>query len=119
MKTTRVLVVIIIILAVTNILSIWTCVSSKISERDLETKVSGQKVNTDILNFTQLFVDKILDGSKDVSFDDRLQLENAVRNLNDKEILESWQVFTKAKNSAEVQKDFYSLFQLLLKKITP
>ncbi len=119
MQKTKVLVILVIVLFLSNIFFVWMLVSSKMSVRDLQTKVSSQKVNGDILNFTQLFVNKVLNGSKDVSFDDRLQLENAVRNLNDKQIFESWQIFTKATSSVEVQKDFYSLFQLLLKKITP
>ncbi len=119
MQKTKVLWIIVIVLLISNVFFAWMFISAKMSVRDLKTKASNQKVNADILNFTQLFMDKVLGGSKEVSFDDRLQLENAVRSLNDKQILESWQIFTKAKDSAEVQKDFYALFQLLLKKITP
>ena len=118
MEKTKVLGIIVIVLFISNIFFVWMFISLKISVRNLENKTSSQKVNANILNFTQLFMDKVLGGSKEVSFNDRLQLENSVRNLNDKEIFDSWQVFTKAKDSAEVQKDFYGLFQLLLKKIT-
>ncbi len=92
--------------------------SSKVAVRALEQKVAAQEVNSKTLLFTQLFMDKVLGGAKEVSFDDRLQLENAVRGLNDAEVFNSWQNFTKAKDSAEVQRDFYALFQLLLKKIS-
>ncbi len=118
MEKTKILTVIIIILAIGNIFFAWMYVSAKVEIRQLETKVKSQEVNAKILNFTQLFMDKILGGGKTVSFDDRLTLENAVRALNDQEIFNSWETFTKANDPAEVQADFYALFRLLLKKIT-
>jgi hypothetical protein len=86
--------------------------------KTLEVTVEKQKVNASVLYFTQLFMAKVLRGGEVVSFDDRLQLENAVRALNDKEIFGSWESFTKAKDQAEVQADFYDLFELLLGKIS-
>ncbi len=110
--------ILIIVLIASNILFGYLYVSSKVAIRNLNTQIESQKTNAKIVLFTQLFMDKVLGGNKQVSFDDRLALENAVRDLNDKDIFDSWQSFTKAKDSNEVQNDFYSLFQLLLKKIT-
>jgi len=87
--------------------------------KELELTTEKQKINISVLYFTQLFMAKVLRGGEVVSFDDRLQLENAVRDLSDKEIFGSWEKFTKAKDQAEVQTDFYDLFDLLLKKIQP
>jgi len=117
-QKTQILVILFIVLLISNIIFAWLYVSSKVEIRSLQAKVESQKVNISVLSFTQLFMEKVLHGSKEVSFDDRLQLENSVRDLNDKEIFDSWQTFTKAKDSTEVQYDFYALFQLLLKKIT-
>lgn len=118
MQNTKFLVTLVVILFISNMFFGWMYVSSRVQMRSLETKVENQKINGEVLLFTQLFMEKVLGGAKEVSFDDRLQLENSVRNLNDKEIFDSWQIFTKAKDAAEVQKDFYSLFELLLKKIS-
>jgi hypothetical protein len=110
--------ILLIALVMGNIFFIWKYATSQIAVHNLESKIENQKVNDKILLFTQLFMDKVLSGSKEVSFEDRLQLENSVRDLNDKEVFDSWQTFTRAKDQTETQQNFYSLFQLLLKKIT-
>lgn len=80
--------------------------------------LESQQVNKKVLVFSQLFVTNVLQGSKEVSFDDRLQLENAMRDIKDPELFAAWQKFTSAKDQAEIQQQFSSLFQLLLKKIS-
>ena len=86
--------------------------------RALGTTIEKQQINSNVLSFTQLFMEKILRGSKVVSFDDRLQLENSVRALKDQNIFDAWQNFTNAKSQTDVQQEFYTLFDLLLKKIS-
>jgi len=110
---------IITILAFSTIFFAYFYFSSCVKFSSAEKTIASQQVNEKILNFSQLFFEKVLQGTKEVSFDDRLQLENSVRALNDKEIFDSWTKFTNAKNQNEVQKNFYNLFQLLLNKITP
>lgn len=105
------------ILIIGNIFFATMYVSSRLRLKIANETVASQKINDKVLVFSQLFFDKVLQGTKEVSFDDRLQLENAVRDLNDKEIFSSWTQFTNAKDQVEVQKDFYALFQLLLKKL--
>ena len=110
--------IVIVILIISNIFFAWKFLASEVTIKNLQTKIDSQKTNNQILLFTQLFMDKVLSGSKEVSFDDRLQLENSVRALNDKEVFDSWQTFTRASNQTQTQQDFYNLFKLLLKKIT-
>jgi len=94
-------------------------ISSLINLQRTDVIVAEQKVNEQVLNFSKLFFDKVLQGSKEVSFDDRLLLENGVRSLNDREIFDSWTKFTNSRNQGEIQGNFYNLFQLLLEKIKP
>lgn len=89
-----------------------------VSLRKIDDMKQNEKINGNILSFTQLFMQKVLQGSKTVSFDDRLELENLVRSINDKDIFNSWKNFTNSKNQTETQQYFYSLFDLLLKKIS-
>lgn len=107
----------IIFLSVTTIVFAMLFYRSQAQLRVAEQMVANQKMNSQVLAFAQMFFDKVLAGSKEVSFDDRLALENSVRALNDRAIFDAWQKFTAAKNQAEVQADFYSLFNLLLKKM--
>lgn len=114
-KKTKVLIIILFVaLIISNVFFAYKYLAS---QRTLEATTQKQQINANVLSFTQLFMDKVLRGTSTVSFDDRLQLENSVRALNDKDIYTSWQNFTNAKNSTETQQDFYTLFNLLLKKL--
>ena len=114
----KILISVIVLLVIGNIIFAFTTFSSISKQKELEKKVALHEVNGNVLDFAQLFMEKVLLSDKEVSFDDRLQLENSVRNINDKEIFSAWQNFTNAKDQNEVQKDFYNLFDLLLKKIS-
>lgn len=76
-----------------------------------------QAVNEKVLSFTKFFVSKVLDGASEITFDDRLQMENDVRDIKDEEIFSQWQKFTGAKTDQEVQHEVSALFILLLNKI--
>lgn len=116
-NTNKKIITLIAILAIGNIFFASMYVSSQMARKKAEQAVVNSQINDKVLVFSQLFFDKVLQGTKTVSFDDRLQLENAVRALNDKTIFDAWTNFTNAKDQADVQKAFYGLFQLLLKKI--
>lgn len=82
-----------------------------------ENAVKTRQYNEKILNFTKLFISKILKASGEVSFDDRLELENAVRGINDKTIFEEWQKFVNAKTQLEAQIEVKNLLEILINKI--
>jgi hypothetical protein len=111
------IIILITILVIGCIFFIFMYLSSQLKLRNAEQVIASQQINGKVLLFSKLFFEKVLQGTKIVSFDDRLQLENSVRALNDKEIFDSWEKFTGAKDQTEVQQDFYDLFGLLLKKI--
>ena len=76
-----------------------------------------QKVNGKVINFLKLFIDKVLKADKEISFDQRLMLENSVRDLQDKEILSQWERFIASKTELEAQLEVKNLLDLLVKKI--
>ena len=69
--------------------------------------------------FARLFVDKVLLSSGTINFDDRLELENAVRAVNDQEVFSEWQKFTVSKNDGEAQKIVGNMLKLIIDKIAP
>ncbi|MDD5072084.1 MAG: hypothetical protein PHQ42_05135, partial [Patescibacteria group bacterium] len=73
--------------------------------------------NEKIADFNRLFIEKVLEADREVDFDTRLQLENAVRGLNDQEIFDSWQEFVASKDSAAAQKNVLILLELLAGKL--
>src|SRR5207244_3753998 len=85
--------------------------------QQLQRQLSTQKTNGKIVSFLILFTDKVLKSNQEVSFDDRLRLENAVRDLNDPDILAKWQKFTQSQDQSEVQKSVVDLLETLVKKI--
>ena len=85
--------------------------------RQARTALENQKTNKKVLDFTKLFIEKILKAETEVDFETRLKLENAIRNLDDKEILEQWNKFVNSKNEGEAQSQVKNLLELLVNKI--
>lgn len=76
-----------------------------------------QQINEKNLNFTKLFIDQVLKAEKEIDFETRLKLENAVRNLDDEEILAQWNKFIESKTETEAQTGVKNLLDLLVGKI--
>jgi len=74
--------------------------------------------NGKVLNFTKLFIQKVLKAENEVSFGDRLELENAVRSINNKEILAQWKKFTECETEDQAQEEVKNLMDLLISKVT-
>jgi flagellar basal body-associated protein FliL len=115
-KKTLITIIIVVVIALLGFFA-WQYVSLSQQLKTAQKTISTQQVNAKVLAFSKLFVANVLQGGQSVSFDQRLQLENAVRDINDPQIYSAWQKFTNAKDQAEIQKDFYGLFSLLLDKL--
>lgn len=83
----------------------------------VKTIADAKNTNKKVLNFTKLFVEQVLKADGEVDFETRLELENAVRNLNDDEILSQWKKFTEAENENEAQTEVKNLLEILANKI--
>lgn len=77
----------------------------------------AQQSNARILSFTDMFVEDILLANKEIDFDTRLSLETAVRSLNDQQIFNQWQRFTKSESKEDSSTEAKILLNLLIKKI--
>jgi hypothetical protein len=118
MQNTRLVLTIIITLSVAGSVCLGVLYYINYQELSLaQQQLKNQQTNGKILLFANLFVDKVLLGQGTVSFDDRLDLENAVRDINDKEIFSQWQKFTASRTDQESQTAVGNLLKLLFKKI--
>jgi hypothetical protein len=63
-----------------------------------------------------MFTEKVLLAERDVDFDTRLSLETAVRALNDQEIFDQWQKFTKSATKEEASAEAKKLLRILVQK---
>lgn len=89
-------------------------------QKELQETQAGletQKLNEKVLEFTKLFIEKVLKAETEVDFETRLKLENAVRNLDDEEILVQWQKFVESRTEAEAQNEVKNLLEMLINKI--
>lgn len=82
-----------------------------------KTALDSKLFNEKIVLFNRTFIEKVLRSTSEVSFEDRLRLENAVRDLNDKEILDRWNLFVASKTETEAQENVKELLSLLARKI--
>lgn len=90
------------------------------SFKELQTIKSIQAkvvLNEKVINFAGMFIKKVLQANKEVDFETRLSLENAVRDLNDPEIMAEWQNFTSSKTEADAQNSVKKLLGILVSKI--
>jgi Na+-transporting NADH:ubiquinone oxidoreductase subunit NqrC len=85
----------------------------KLAQASLET----QKTNEKVLDFAKLFIEKVLKAETEIDFETRLKLENAVRNLDDEEILEQWNKFVNSQTESEAQNQVKNLLELLANKM--
>lgn len=85
--------------------------------RQIQTALETKKTNEKVLDFTKLFVVKVLKAETEVDFETRLKLENAVRGLGDEEILTKWSKFVESKTEADAQIEVKNLLELLVNKI--
>lgn len=111
------LIVVALILLVGNVF-FWLKYSATQKELLKTTQaLETQKTNENLLNFAKLFIDTVLKAEGEIDFETRLQLENAVRNLNDNEILAQWQKFVGSKTEIEAQEEVENLLEILVSKI--
>ncbi|MEK7625695.1 MAG: hypothetical protein AAB467_05125 [Patescibacteria group bacterium] len=78
---------------------------------------STQVYNEKNILFLKLFVKSVIKSDTEVNFETRLKLENAVRELNDPQILAVWQSFVDSKTEADAQQNVKNLLDILVDKV--
>lgn len=91
--------------------------TENINSINLQQIIARQKTNTKVVVFTQTLIEKVLKSTTPVDFETRLLLENMVRDLDDKTILNEWNNFVNSTDSNDAQVKIKNLLDLLLKKI--
>lgn len=89
--------------------------SQKLTLIENENKIAEQ--NDKVVSFLELFIQNVLKAEGEVNFDTRLSLENAIRNIGDKEILQQWNDFIESKTESDAQNEVKLLLELLVSKI--
>jgi hypothetical protein len=85
--------------------------------QEIKSTQTKTELNTKVVNFASMFIKKVLQAEKEVDFETRLSLENAVRDLKDEEIMSEWQNFIGSKTEQEAQNSVKKLLGILISKI--
>ena len=115
-------VLIIILIVAISLTVVWLVTEYFLLSSQLKTAESNLKIqeaNQKAATFERLFIDKVLLSTGTIGFEDRLELENAVRGINDQEIFSQWQQFTNSKSNSDTQKIVGNILKLLVDKISP
>jgi hypothetical protein len=85
--------------------------------QEIKSTQTKTELNTKVVNFTSMFIKKVLQADKEVDFETRLSLENAVRDLKDEQVMQEWQNFIGSKTEQEAQNSVKKLLGILISKI--
>jgi hypothetical protein len=117
-KNTRI--ILLIALGVLVIGNVYFFIQSKTLSKQLTTaneQITAVDIDQKVVNFSRMFIDGVLNSNKEVDFNERLKLENAVRDIKDEEILGQWNKFVNATTEVQAQVEVKNLLSLLMKKI--
>lgn len=112
-------VVIMLVLVVISIFSSVQYFSIRGELTKAQLALNTQNTDQKVLDFTKLFIEKVLKADNEIDFETRLQLENGVRSLNNEQILAQWQKFTDSKSESGAQAEVKNLLELLVNNISP
>lgn len=114
----KIVYLIIIFLLLADVVSIGQYFASQERVKIAQNLLLTYQRNEKVLIFAKMFTAKILKGEGEVSFDDRLALENAVRDINSKPIFDQWQKFVDSNNQIVAQIELKNILELLINKIS-
>ena len=69
-----------------------------------------------VSRFLKSFIDIVINTQGTVSFDDRVKLENDIRQIHDADLVKLWDVFVGSKDTKEAQANAVKLMSLLATK---
>lgn len=113
-NTTKTLLILLAaLLALSLLVNVWLIFQLSATSRNL----NSQQTDEEVLAFTKMFVEDVLMATKEIDFDTRLSLETSVRGLDDKQIFDQWQRFTRTQTKEDSSNEAKILLDLLVKKI--
>ncbi|HSR89374.1 MAG TPA: hypothetical protein VLK22_03200 [Candidatus Udaeobacter sp.] len=91
--------------------------ASKKSQLDIaQNQLSRTVHNKKILAFQKLFIDKVLNANGAVDFNTRVELQNAVADIHDESLTQTWNAFLAAKTETDGQSRVKELLSLIANK---
>jgi len=108
---------VILVLVAANVFTGFLYFQTKADFSRVQSDLSRNNRENKALVFMNLLIDKVLRNEGEVSFDDRLLLENSVREIGNTAILDEWSRFSNSQTGDEAQAAMKNLLSLLAKNI--
>ena len=108
---------VVVILVASNVYFAVSSFSMRGELNRMNNTVLQSSRNEKALSFMQMFITDVLKSDEEVNFETRLKLENAVREISDKDILEGWQDFINSPDEVVAQDNVKNLLDVLANKI--
>lgn len=96
---------------------VFLSATSMIINQNMKKVLAINSANASIASFNKLFIEKVLKTKGEVSYEDRLKLENAVVNTKDADIAVAWKVFLASATEKEAQEKVLVLLSLFANKL--
>lgn len=118
MKNKKIIVIIIVlVLTVVNAISYFKILSLRSNLDSIKVELNSNIKNKKVASFQKLFIDKVLMSDGNVDFNTRVELQNAVTDINDATISKAWDSFLGVKTEIEAQKKVKELLFILANKV--
>jgi hypothetical protein len=110
--------VLMLVLVAGNIFfSIQYTESVKQQESQASAAVDKDAVRIQVARFLKYFIDTVLNTQGTISFDDRVKLENDIRQIHDSSLTTQWTEFVNSKDSKIAQANAVKLMSMLTNKM--
>jgi len=87
-------------------------------QQDSLSQTDNTTIRIQAASFLKLFIDTVLNSSgQAISYDDRVALENAVRQIQDADILKQWNTFVQSPDEKASQENSVKLMKLVTNKL--
>ena len=115
MNTNKIIITLIILILLAG--TVFFAVRYYSAEAQLQNVLSKSNANKNVLTFDKLFVTKVLAIQGQVSYQDTLELENAVDNTKDPDLINGWHTFLASTTEQDAQTSVLNLLSLFPDKI--
>ena len=92
--------------------------TESVKQQNELTQTDSAVLRTQASRFLKLFIDIVLNSSGEaISYDNRVALENAVRQTQDADIIKQWGIFVKSEDEKIAQENSVKLMKLVTNKM--
>jgi hypothetical protein len=111
-KMDKKLIILTIITVILLTCDVFFAVKYLFVQQRLDEILAFNQINSKIRFFNNIFIDKVLKAQGLVSYEDRLKLENAVMDTNNKDVIDQWHRLLDSQTEAEAQQGVIDLLVL-------